>query len=493
MDTRLMAWGALALYAAVTAYLAYLGWRRTSDVASFATGSRTISPVVVGLSLAAQLTSVATFVINPGLMFASGLAGLLGYGAAAGLGIILGLSFFSAAFRRIGARVTALSVPQWLGARYQSQALAVGAALLSLALLSFVVLIVVAIALSLQRLLGVEPTWIAAGLIVFVFSYVLLGGVNTSSYTNAIQAGIMLLVAVLLLSVALPQAVAGPGLLARLAALDPQLVAPVNPSSLYFRTWFEVLACNFVVGLALVVQPHVLAKSLLIKSEPGLRVYLGVAIGAGLVFLSILVVGLVARLQLPAETRLDLVVPTFIAHNFSDGLQVLIMIGILCAGISTLEGMLLALATIISSDLFMPLVGRRLLAAKDEATRGRVALLVTRASIVAFGVLTWFVAAWQIRNPTGGSVTIFAQYGVYILTGATFVPLLAGMFLKQASRAAVGAAAGVAVLVYLLFAIGRFSPLANNPAVLATYAILASLVTFGLASGLQRLLALRRR
>ena len=60
-------------------------------MSDFAIGSRSVPPVFIGLSLAANMTSVATFVINPGLVHAYGWAGVMGYGIAAPLGIFLGL------------------------------------------------------------------------------------------------------------------------------------------------------------------------------------------------------------------------------------------------------------------------------------------------------------------------------------------------------------------------------------------------------------------
>ena len=119
MDKLVLAWSSLALFGGVTAYLAYRGWRRTKSLESFALGSGNISPLIIGLSLSAQLTSVATFVVNPGLVYAYGVAGLLGYGVAAALGITLGLILFSKSFRKIGSKTTALTVPQWLGARLE--------------------------------------------------------------------------------------------------------------------------------------------------------------------------------------------------------------------------------------------------------------------------------------------------------------------------------------------------------------------------------------
>ena len=489
MSAEAIAWPILGLYVVLTGYLAYRGWRRTKSLESFAVGSGNIAPWIVGLSLSAQLTSVATFVVNPGLIYAYGLSGLLGFGVAAASGIILGLILFSKAFRRIGDQVTALTVPQWLGARYRSKAFSIGFALLSLALISFAVLIVVALAHVLHFLLDI-PAWVAAlSVIVFVYSYVLLGGVNTHAYTNAVQAIIMLVVAVLLIGSAIPEIFGGEGLMARLSAIDPVLVATTNPKSLYFRNLFEVFVCNFVVGFALVCQPHILSKALYLKSESQVRRYLTVAILAGTVFLMVMVVGLVARVALPTPTKFDLVIPTYIATNFHPVMQVIISIGILCAGISTLEGILLALSTITSVDLYLGAFGNTLLKNRTQEARNRSAFLVGRGSIVVFGVATFYFAWQQILDPTGGSVAIFGQYGVYALITGSFVPLAAGMFIRSANRLTVSVGTITSIVVYILVAITEFTAMSNNPAFLATCGILSGWAAFGCLYFGQRVLA----
>lgn len=121
MDKTIFAWTLLGIYLAATALLAYRGYRRTKSVEGFAVGNRDMSPFFVGLSLAAQLTSVATFVVNPGLIYAYGVPALLGMAGAAGLGIFIGVTVLSKGFRRVGEKLQALTVPGWLGSRYQSR------------------------------------------------------------------------------------------------------------------------------------------------------------------------------------------------------------------------------------------------------------------------------------------------------------------------------------------------------------------------------------
>jgi sodium/pantothenate symporter len=481
MDKLSLAWSALGLYVLVTLVLAWRGWRRTSSVASFATGGGTLSPWVVGLALAAQLTSVATFVVNPGLVFAYGLAGLLGFGVAAALGITAGLVLFSSAFRRVGEAGAALTVPQWIGARFGSPKLAVSFGVLSLGLVSYAVLIVVALAYVLGLLLDLPPWLPAMALIVFVFGYVALGGANTHASTNAVQAVIMLVVALLLIGTGLPTLWQGEGLFAALRAQDPVLVQVTNPASLYFRNLFEVFGCNFLVGLALVCQPHILSKALYVKSDRDVRRYLGVAIAVGTVFMMMMWVGLFARLELPAGTSIDMVVPLYIASHFGPAMQVLISIGLLCAGISTLEGLVLAISAICSVDLFLVPLSERLMPGQSLAERGRVALMVGRAAIVATALITALLSLQQLADPTGGSVAIFAQYGIYGLITASFVPLGAGMFMPRAGRVEVTAGAVTALVAYVGTAAVGLTAMSNNPAFLATCGITAGWVAFAVA------------
>jgi SSS family solute:Na+ symporter/sodium/pantothenate symporter len=465
-----LGWVAVVAYVAVAAALAVRGARRSRSLASYAVGARDIPAPVVGLSLAAQLTSVATFVINPGLVHAFGYSALLGYGVAAALGITLGLALFSGRFRGHGARVQALTVPQWIGTRYGSPGLRAVFAVLSLGLVTFATLIVVGLALVLGRLLGQPPEAVAVVLLVLVVAGVMAGGATGHAWTNAAQAAVMLVVALVMIGAGLPL-LAGEGVTSRLLAIDPPLVGVVNPASPYFRNLFEVLVCNFLVGLAIVCQPHVLSKALYLREDRDVRRYLATAIAAGVVFSGVLVTGLWARLTLAGPQPIDRVIPAWIAQSFPAPVQVLVAIGLLCAGLSTLEGILLALSAIFSVDVH-PLVAR----GQGE----RSALLFGRAGLVVVALVTAGLAVWQLEHPTGGTVAIFAQYGVYLLFTASFIPLGCGMFVPRAGRGLVTAAVAAAVTGYMGTALLRPTPLANNPAVLATVGILAGWAVVGL-------------
>lgn len=460
-----LGWAAVLGYFSVTSLLAIYAARRNRTLAAYAVAGD-LPAVIVGLSLAAQLTSVATFVVNPGLVYAYGLSALFGYGVAAGTGILLGLAILSRRFRTHGTRVQALTVPQWIGARFEAPGLRVAFALLSLALVTFSTLIVVGLALVMSPLLQVPPHWIAPTLAAVTVASVAIGGATGHARINAVQAVIMLAIALILIGAGLPLLSTGE-LGSRLRAIDPNLVAPTNPASPFFRSVFEVFVCNFIIGVAIVCQPHVISKALFLRTDGDVRRYLTTAIMCGVVFTSVLVTGFWARLTLSQATRIDLAIPTWIAAQFSPAMQTLITIGMLCAGLSTLEGIFLALSTIISADLY-PLI-RRSPSERDALLAGRIGLGMT-------AIATAILSVWQINHPTAGTVAIFAQYGVYLLFSASFIPLAAGMFLPRISRAVVTAAVVASLVAYFGLATLRVTTYSNNPAFLAALAILTGVV-----------------
>jgi len=103
------------------------------------------------------------------------------------------------------------------------------------------------------------------------------------------------------------------------------------------------------------------------------------------------------------------------------------------------------------------------------------------------------MAWYQLRNPTGGSVAIFAQYGVYLLFTATFLPIACGLFLPSVGRELIGKGVIASTLFYFLPAIvHRFAPeapffyMANNPAILATTGIVAGWLVVAAGLALQK-------
>jgi len=474
--------GLVAVYAAVLLWLVVRGARRTQSLSDYAVGSAGFSPVVVGLSLAASITSAATFIINPGFIALYGLSALLAFAVVLPLGLFLSLVVLTKSFRRYGTSVKALSISQWIGQRYGSQRFALFFAVLSLLLITFIVLICVGMTKVLAQALGVAEWPVLVGLVVFVFGYMMFGGANSMVYTNTVQAVIMLVVAFLLLGSGYEHFSAGVhGFWDKLAAIDPNLVLATNAASPLSRDFFEIFICNFVVGVAVVCQPHIITKSLMLRSDRDVNRYLLVGIGVEVIFFLVVIAGFYARLMFPdlqadgQPLRMDGIVSAYVVREFPVWVGLVVILGLLSAGLSTLEGLVQSVSTTITSDLIRPLFGRFF--------QENQYVMMNRGVIVVLAVIAIVVSNHQLQHPNL-SVGIFAQNGVYAYFSAAFVPVLFGIFLKNTPRAAVVAASLTAVLVHFGTYYGGVTHYlqgpVRNPAVAATFAILSS-VAVGLA------------
>lgn len=478
MDRVWLAWGVFGVYLVATTVLALRGMRKTRDLRGFALGNGDMGPVLVGITLAAATASTATFVINPGFVYAHGLSALMHFGVASVLGVTVGLVVLSKGFRRLGSESGALTLPHWIHARYGSRPMRIYFATLNLALaVSFVVLIVKGSALVMQHTLGIGYELSVVVIVGFVFSYILLGGTYAHAYTNALQGSIMLVVAVAIFASGLHLFGDGVGaFLERLAAQDPNLAKPVNPESPLFGSTWEVFVCGFVISFGLVCQPHILTKALYLKSDRDLTRYLWVAAIVGAGFASILVAGLFARIEIPGIAAQDAVMASYVTAAFSPAAGVLIAVALLAAGMSTLDGILVSASTIAGNDLFLEGVGKRWLRGRSEPDRQRMALHVSRAVLVAMGAIALVLA---LDPPQ--LVGLFAQMGVYGLVAASFAPFVFGIFVPRTDARHVFAAAIVGPAVHFAHygwvVYGRGELL--NPAVSATEGVLASVGLLG--------------
>ena len=480
LATRLL----LLLYLSGVLWLVIRGARKVKSMSDYAVGSVQFSPMAVGLSLAASITSAATFIINPGFVALYGLSAVLAMGVILPIFALISLYILTKGFRNHGAALKALTMAQWIGKRYDSPLYALFFAFLSLLLLTFIVLICVGLTSILAQSLNAEPLYVLIGIVVFVFGYMMFGGANSMVYTNLIQALLMLVVACVLLSSGYKHFSEGvSAFLDKLHSIDPALVAATNPESFLFRDFFEVILCNAVVGVAILCQPHIITKSLMLKSDRDVNVYLRTGILAEILFFMVILVGLYARLEFPnleadgQALKMDSIVSAYVVRVFPVGLGLVVVLGLISAGLSTLEGLIQSLSTTITSDILKSFLGERFF--ENE----RRAIWLNRLVIVVLAVLAIFLSYEQIQSPNL-SVGIFAQNGVYAYFSAAFVPVLFGTFLRDTPLIAPVAATITAVVVHFGVYYGELTwymqSSVKNPAVAATFAILSSLLVGGI-------------
>jgi SSS family solute:Na+ symporter/sodium/pantothenate symporter len=179
-----------------------------------------------------------------------------------------------------------------------------------------------------------------------------------------------------------------------------------------------------------------------------------------------LMIGFYARLAGLEIDAQDTVVREYLLHEFGSSVWgeyvlVFIFITLLAAGMSTLDGILVSLSAMVVSDIVQPVFGDRV-----------DGLVLSRWVLVGVG-LVGVALAW---NPPP-LIGLFAQKGVYGLAAASLVPVLFGVLVRRHIPlwvVAVSAGIGLSTHLVLNLLLG-----VENPAVSATYAIIAALA-FGL-------------
>lgn len=487
-------WCLFLVYLAGTSYLAWLGHKKTDGIESFAIGKGDMSPVVVGITLAASIASTATFVINPGFVYVHGVSALMHLGVAAGLGVIAGLVIMSTGFRRIGARSKALTLPQWVGQRYDSKAMSIFFAAINLLSLSFVVLIVGGLSIVMQKTLGLNNVESLVLIIGFVFSYIFIGGTYAHAYTNTLQGGIMVIISTIIVASGVPLLMEG-DMMAKVAAVDPNLTQAINPASPLFNSFFGVFVSGFIIGFALVCQPHIMTKALYVKTDRDVRRYLAVTIGVSILFSALLLVGLFAHASeidpalfldpATGKPRQDAVMTVYIIQTFPSWLVAIITVALMAAGMSTLDGILVALSSIAANDLFLNLTRDNLLQGKSPAQQSHIAHRASQVILVLMGIAAFIISL----NPPE-LLGIFGQLGVYGIVAASTVPILFGILMPSAHKNLIfGAAFTGVALHFTLYAIGKLAltPAQSfawglfNPGVTATYGLIASILIASLS------------
>lgn len=478
-------WVLVALYSAVILFFVIRGALKIKNIDDYAIGNVTFSPIAVGLALAASMTSAATFIINPGFIAFYGISGVISYAFVMPLAAMVSLVVLTKGFRKHGSNVKALTMAQWMGTRYKSKGYGLFFAFLSLLLITFIVLICVGLTKVLSKTLNVSELAILIGIVVFIFGYMMFGGANSMVYTNTVQAIIMIVVAFILLGSGYKHFSDGVhGFLNKLTTIDPNLTQITNQSSFLFRDYFEIIFAQIVIGVAIVCQPHIITKSLLLKTDKDVNKYLTAGIIVQMLFFLVVITGLYARIDFPDLTvngsplKLDGVISAYVVKEFPVYVGLIVVMGLISAGISTLEGLIQSVSTSITADIIKPLFNKYF--PKDENRNTKVTIAINRLVIIIIAVISIILSYDQLVNPNL-SVGIFAQNGVYAYFSAAFVPILFGMFLKETPKVAVIIASLVAIIVHFSFFYGNLKvpfsiATGQNPGVSAAIAISLSLV-----------------
>lgn len=488
-------WILIIAYASIILFFVVRGALKIKTISDYAVGNINFSPVSVGLALAASMTSAATFIINPGFIALYGFSAVISYAVVLPLAAMVSLIVLTKGFRKHGSSVKALTMAQWMSTKYKSKGFGLFFGFLSLLLITFIVLIAVGLTKVLSKTLDVNELYTLIGLVVFIFGYMMFGGANSMVYTNTIQAVLMLVVAFILLGSGYEHFSNGVhGFIEKLKSIDPNLVHTTNETSFLFRDYFEIIIAQIIIGVAIVCQPHIITKSLLLKTDKDVNRYLVVGVIVELIFFMVVVTGLYARIAFPNLTvdgiplKMDGIISAYVVKEFPVYIGLVVVLGLISAGISTLEGLIQSLSTTITSDIIKPIFNSKF--SNNEVVSTKQTVFLNKVVITLLGIITILISYDQLVNPKL-SVAILGQNGVYAYFSAAFLPILLGMFSIVIDKKVVIISSVVAVIVHFSMYYGKLpvpftQATGENPGVAASVAIIISMLTGFLVHQLTR-------
>jgi SSS family transporter len=390
---------------------------------------------MIGVSFVATYASTNSYIGNAGKGYAYGVPWLL-MPVFMVIFTFVSWRFVAPRLRAFVAEHGALTLPDFLVARYPGSGVRLRVAaggVIAFASLLYLIAIFKGAGNLFEIFLGMSYRAAILLTLIFVVLYTAIGGFVSVVRTDFLQ-GLLMLMGAAVIFGAVTHAAGGVGSVLDLAARAD--TAPLF--SLDAAMPFVVLLGILLAGsLKVVVDPRQLSRFYGLRDAHSVRQGLWVAV-FGIMAIQFLLfpIGLYAHLLLDGVGDTDLVVPSLIADPdiFPPLLADALIVAIVAAAMSSMDSVLLVMASVIYRDLVEPFA------------RPRHPLVWTRVIVIASALL----AAGLALNPPAGIVemTIFSGslYAVCFLPAVVF-----GLYSRRGAATAVLGSMAAGVLVLLVW------------------------------------------
>ena len=438
MNPGILAWLTVALYVAVGMAVALAARKRMgAGMNEFFLANRQLGGVVSALTYAATTYSAFMMVGLAGLTYKLGV-GALGFEFTYLAGLVL-VVFFGPRFWLVGRRFDYLTHAQLLADRYQSPAVGVVAALLCLVfLVPYAAIQLIGIGKLLYTVSegAVSLMWamILATFLAVIWSNT--AGLRSVAWTDALQAALMIVTAVITLAFIVYKGFGGFGnFFDRMNTEVPQLLA--GPGLFKFNVFLGISLPWLFFSLS---NPQVTQRLFVPKSVGAFKQMIAGFLIFGLIYTLVSVLwGFSARLLIPGLTDADLATPSLLALPIIPKMVALVvMVGILSAAISTIDSILLSLTALCARDIVKAGL-RPDLAENAELRMGKIIIPVLAAVFFVFAVwvggkggLAFMIAPLAAAAAAGLLMVVPALVGAFFWRRATAAGALGSMLIGAA-------------------------------------------------------------
>lgn len=410
----------LAAYFFVILAIGLWGLRRTRTEEDFLTAGRTIGPWVGGAVLAATQISAGTFVGTVGRHYATGVSWVWIW-PGVWCGWLISALLVAPKLREFGA----MTVPDFLAARFESQAVRVVSALLII--FGYTILLVAqyqACGEIFQAIFGLEPGLSMMILMASTLVYTILGGVRSSSYADFLQALIMVAGLMVAIPLLLYQAGGLQIVGEYLTSLDHRLTG-------WWYSGRQILGFSLAFGLTMAAAPYEMVRFYSMRDKATVRYAIGVCfLFQALIGAAVMLIGLIMRMLFPQLASPDQASSLMALHLLSPLAGSLFLVAMISAVMSTVNSILIVTAAGLSHDLYGTVINPR---ASEQHK-----LLLNRLSILLLGALPiWF--ALERYTDVQSLVVVQTRF----IASVFFIPTVMGLNSRRGrSASAMGSMMG---------------------------------------------------
>ena len=427
----------LVLYLGIMAFIGWYAGRKTNNIGDFFVLSGKAGVVVSGIAYFSTQFSMGTFLGTPGTIYGVGYAGMAISVPGAVFCMILPALLIGRKLITLGHKYGFLTMADYLTDRYHSKNMS---GVLGVMMLFFLVPMMGAQIIGAGVIVHVFtglPEWVGVvGMGIIVILYCMTGGMQGAMMTDVIQGSLMIATAIVTFVVSI---VMGGGFSNINQTLHSMNEAYLTfPGANGYMPWTYYVSNIVLWSFFTMGQPHLFTKFFAMKDHK--TMFKAILLGtAGMFFSATLIewAGVNGIATIQNIEKADQIVPMILQRGLNPFLASIFIAGIVAAGMSTIDGILVTTTGAVTRDIYQKLVNKN---ATDESV-----MKLSKVITVIIGIL---VICFGVFQP--GSIfeiNLFAFSGMAIFV----VPILFGIYWKKATAKGAIAAVVTGVISLLLF------------------------------------------
>lgn len=428
----------LGVYFLILGAIGYYATKATTTLGDFFVMSGKAGAIVSGIAYFSTQYSMSTFMGCPATCYKVGFAGLTISVPGLVFSMIIPAMLVGRKLIRMGHRYHFLTMADYLADRYESDGIRVLHALMMVIfLIPMMGAQTIGAGIILRTFTG-APEWVgimAMGIIVIL--YCMAGGIRGAMLTDVLQGGLMIVTAIVTFIISLKIGGGFEAINSKLTSIDPAYMAHPGVGGSF--GWANYVSMIVMWSFFTIGQPTLFTKFFAMKNYKVMfkAVILG-TIGMWLAATLIEWSGVNAIASIPGLTgkQIDFIVPLILQNGVSPIFSSILIAGIMAAGMSTIDSLLIVSTGGITRDIYQNLINK-------DATDAQVFRL-SKIVTVIIGIIA---IIFGISRPgTIFKLILFAFGGL----GIWVAPVLLGMYWRKATKAAAIASVIIGEMLYVL-------------------------------------------